>query len=88
MTRFTEKEKVELSRAMTPAAAIRTEDFNTTASQGSLLQRWLRRAAVVRELLKIHPDLTVSGWRARTQFLEDSVSIKFGDAMRLAGLPG
>ncbi len=67
MTRFTEKEKVELSRAMTPATAIRTEDFNTTARQGSLLQRWLRRAAVVRELSELDgrmlDDIGVSRWQ-------------------------
>lgn len=67
MTRFTEKEKVELSRAMAPAATIRTEDFNTTASQGSLMQRWLRRAAVVRELSELDgrmlDDIGVSRWQ-------------------------
>lgn len=53
MTRFTEKEKVELSRAMAPAATFRTARINPTASKGSLLQRWLRRAAVVRELSEL-----------------------------------
>jgi uncharacterized protein YjiS (DUF1127 family) len=67
MTRFTEKEKVELSRAMTPAATVRTETFNSTTSQGSLLQRWLHRAAVVRELSELDgrmlEDIGISRWQ-------------------------
>jgi tetratricopeptide (TPR) repeat protein len=43
-------------------------------------------AAIIRELLKIHPDLTVSSWRARTP-LHESMAQKLGEALRLAGLP-
>jgi len=71
MTRFTEKEMVELSRAMTPATTTRTEEFTPAAgefsSQGNLLQRWLRRAAVVRELSQLDSrmldDIGVSRWQ-------------------------
>ncbi len=68
MTRFTEKEKVELSRAMSPVAtAARTEDFTTATSKGSLLQRWLQRAAVARELSDLDDrmleDIGVARWQ-------------------------
>lgn len=71
MTRFTEKEMVELSRAMTPAAAARTEEFtlasSQTGAQSSLLQRWLRRGAVARELSQLDSrmldDIGVSRWQ-------------------------
>jgi uncharacterized protein YjiS (DUF1127 family) len=67
MTRFTEKEKVELNRAMTPVATIRTQDFTPATSKGSLLQRWLQRAAVVRELSDLDnrmlDDIGVSRWQ-------------------------
>ena len=67
MTRFTEKEMVELSRAMTPATTTRTEEFTPASSQGNLLQRWLRRAAVVRELSQLDSrmldDIGVSRWQ-------------------------
>lgn len=67
MTRFTEKEMVELSRAMTPAATTRTEEFTPAVSQGNLMQRWLRRAAVVRELSQLDSrmldDIGVSRWQ-------------------------
>ena len=43
-------------------------------------------AAIVRELLKIHPDLTISSWHARTP-LHEKVSQKLRDALHLAGLP-
>jgi uncharacterized protein YjiS (DUF1127 family) len=67
MTRFTEKEKVELSRAMAPAATFRTEDFNPAASTGSLLQRWLRRAAVVRQLSELDDRMLADIGVARRQ---------------------
>jgi uncharacterized protein YjiS (DUF1127 family) len=71
MTRFTEKEMVELSRAMMPATTTRTEEFTPAArefsSQGNLMQRWLRRAAVVRELSQLDSrmldDIGVSRWQ-------------------------
>lgn len=68
MTRFTEKEKVELSRAMSPAAtSTRTEDFTPAAGKGSLLQRWLQRAAVARELSDLDDrmleDIGVARWQ-------------------------
>ena len=71
MTRFTEKEMVELSRAMTPATTTRTEEFTPAvrefSSQGNLMQRWLRRAAVVRELSQLDSrmldDIGVSRWQ-------------------------
>jgi uncharacterized protein YjiS (DUF1127 family) len=67
MTRFTEKEMVELSRAMMPATTTRTEEFTPAISQGNLLQRWLRRAAVVRELSQLDSrmldDIGVSRWQ-------------------------
>ena len=67
MTRFTEKEKMELSRAMAPAATIRTGRINSAASKGSVLQRWLRRAAVVRELSQLDTrmldDIGVARWQ-------------------------
>lgn len=67
MTRFTEKEKVELNRAMSPVATVRTEDFTPATSKGSLLQRWLQRAAVVRELSDLDnrmlDDIGVARWQ-------------------------
>ena len=67
MTRFTEKEKVELNRAMSPVATARTEDFIPATSKGSLLQRWLQRAAVVRELSELDnrmlDDIGVARWQ-------------------------
>lgn len=51
-----------------------------------LLGRKDDAAAVVHELLKIHPDLTISSWHTRTP-LHESMSQKLGDALHLAGLP-
>lgn len=67
MTRFTEKEKVELSRAMMPATTIRTPDFIPATSKGSLLRRWRQHAAVVRELSELDDrmleDIGVPRWQ-------------------------
>lgn len=67
MTRFTEKEKVELSRAMSPAATTRTEDFAPATGKGTALQRWLRRTAVARELTQLDDrmlaDIGVQRWQ-------------------------
>lgn len=67
MTRFTEKEKAELSRAMAPAAAVRTDRIDSAASEGSVLQRWLRRNKVVRELSQLDDrmldDIGVARWQ-------------------------
>jgi tetratricopeptide (TPR) repeat protein len=44
-------------------------------------------AAVVQELLKIDPQLTISKFRTRSIFLAESVRTRVADALRLAGLP-
>jgi tetratricopeptide (TPR) repeat protein len=44
-------------------------------------------AAVVQELLKIDPQLTISKFRTRSIFLAESVRNRVADALRLAGLP-
>jgi TolB-like protein/cytochrome c-type biogenesis protein CcmH/NrfG len=41
----------------------------------------------VRELLKIEPQLTISGLRARMRMLEAAVWARFSEGLRLAGLP-
>jgi TolB-like protein len=55
---------------------------------GSLVRlgRTDEAAAVVRELLTIHPGLTLASWRARNP-LHESTTQKLGEALRLAGLP-
>lgn len=67
MTRFTEKEKAELSRAMAPGAAFRTDRNEPAARQGSLLQRWRRRNAVVQELSQLDDrmldDIGIARWQ-------------------------
>ncbi len=67
MTCFTEKEKVELSRAMSPASTARTEKFAPASPKGTALQRWLRRAAVARELSQLDDrmlsDIGVQRWQ-------------------------
>jgi TolB-like protein len=56
---------------------------------GSLakLGRMDEASAVVQELLKIEPELTISKWSARSIYLEESVRNKIADGLRLAGLP-
>lgn len=67
MTRFTEKEMAALSEAQGPAAAVRTDNSVPAARQGSVLQRWLRRTAVVRELSQLDDrmleDIGVARWQ-------------------------
>jgi TolB-like protein len=41
----------------------------------------------VREMLKLEPELTLSKFRTRAMFYEESVWNKFADGLRLAGLP-
>ena len=66
MTRFTDKEKVALDRAKMAVATTRT-DSSALASPGSILQRWLSRAAVVRELSQLDDrmlaDIGVQRWQ-------------------------
>jgi len=64
------------------ATALRTLAASL-ASQG----RKDEAAAVVRDLLQIDPQLTVSKFRARSVFLAESVRNKVADALRVAGLP-
>ena len=69
MTRFTNKEKVALDRAKMPVATTRT-DSSALAGQGNVLERWLRRAAVVRELSQLDDrmlaDIGVQRWQIET----------------------
>jgi hypothetical protein len=45
-------------------------------------------AAVVREVLKVEPQLTLSVWRARLRWLDETPwGNGYVDALRLAGLP-
>lgn len=44
-------------------------------------------AATLRKLLKIDPNLTISGLRARLMFMNQSVWQSYADGLRLAGLP-
>jgi len=55
---------------------------------GSLVRlgRTEEASAVIRELLTIHPDLTLASWRARTP-LHESMAQKLGEALHRAGLP-
>jgi tetratricopeptide (TPR) repeat protein len=46
-----------------------------------------KAADVIREVLKIEPQLTLPKLRGRTTFLEDSAWAKYEEALRLAGLP-
>ena len=46
-----------------------------------------RAAKIVEELLKIEPQLTISGLRARVPFVVESMWKTYSDALRLAGLP-
>jgi tetratricopeptide (TPR) repeat protein len=46
-----------------------------------------KAAEVIREVLKIEPQLTLSKLRGRTTFLEESAWTKYEEALRLAGLP-
>jgi TolB-like protein len=44
-------------------------------------------AEVVRDLLKLEPQLTLSKLRARTMYMDEGVWNKLADGLRLAGLP-
>jgi len=46
-----------------------------------------RAAKIVEDLLKIEPQLTISGLRARVPFVVESMWKTYSDALRLAGLP-
>ena len=46
-----------------------------------------RASEAIRELLKIEPHLTISGFRARMLMLHENVWTKLSEALRLAGLP-
>lgn len=67
MTRFTEKEMAALSEAQGPVAAVRTDNSIPATRQGSALQRWLRRTAVVRELSQLDDrmleDIGIARWQ-------------------------
>ncbi|GIK98578.1 MAG: hypothetical protein BroJett029_27870 [Alphaproteobacteria bacterium] len=66
MTRFTDKEKVALERAKAAVATTRT-DSSASTDRGNALQRWLRRAAVVRELSQLEDrmlaDIGLERWQ-------------------------
>jgi hypothetical protein len=55
--------------------------------QDRCLGRAEEAEAVVQEILKIEPDLTLAKLRARTMFLEDSYWSCFSEGLRDAGLP-
>jgi TolB-like protein/Tfp pilus assembly protein PilF len=46
-----------------------------------------KAAEVMREILTLEPQLTLSKFRARTMFYDESVWNKLADGLRLAGLP-
>ena len=46
-----------------------------------------RAAEVARELLKIEPELTVSGFLARIPFPLESLSRTYAEALKAAGVP-
>jgi tetratricopeptide (TPR) repeat protein len=46
-----------------------------------------RAANIVEELLRIEPQLTISGLRGRITFVIESVWQTYSDALRIAGLP-
>jgi len=75
MTRFTNKEKVALERAKAAAATTRT-DSSASADRGNALQRWMCRAAVVRELSQLDDrmlaDIGIERWQIEE--LADRVS--------------
>lgn len=64
MTRFTDKEKVALNRAKAEAAT--RFDGSETTDHGNFVQRWLRRAAIVRELSQLDDrmlaDIGIQRW--------------------------
>jgi hypothetical protein len=43
--------------------------------------------AIIDDLRKNDPELTISSWRARTMFYDQRVFDKLGGGLRLAGLP-
>jgi len=46
-----------------------------------------RAAAAMAEVLKIEPQLTLSGLRARTMSAREDVWLKTAEGLRLAGMP-
>jgi tetratricopeptide (TPR) repeat protein len=46
-----------------------------------------KATAIAREVLKIEPQFTISGFRAQLRVLDDSLGKRYVDALRLAGFP-
>jgi tetratricopeptide (TPR) repeat protein len=61
--------------------------LRTLAASLANLGRKDEAAAVVHELLQADPQLTVSAFRTRSAFLDESVRDRVADGLRLAGLP-
>jgi TolB-like protein/Tfp pilus assembly protein PilF len=65
-----------------------TIPLRTLAGSLAKLGHREKAAAVVQEVLKIEPQLTVSTWRARLRWLDETPwGNSYRDALRLAGLP-
>jgi TolB-like protein len=81
----------ELAEANLKRALVQNSRFATAlrllAASLAKLGRMDEATAVVQELLRIDPDLTIAKFRARSAFLVESVRGSIADALRLAGLP-
>jgi adenylate cyclase len=81
-----ERAEANLKRALMQNSRFATA-LRTLAASLARQGRLDEANAVVQDLLKIDPQLTIAKFHARSAFLTDSVRDSVADALRLAGLP-
>jgi hypothetical protein len=71
-----------------PQSALHSVALRSLAASLAKLGHQERASAVVQQLLRIEPKLTLSVWRARLRWLDKTPWGKgYVEALRLAGLP-